>query len=211
MTSLGSLRDLRDIVRELYRVHAAKVPYHGWHHVNFVAQKSEAFVHDLGADETLTVAAAYVHDLNYLVAGGGGDENLGKDLRIEMLTRSGFSDVSITRVESIIAEARTAHRHATISPEAKALSDADTAYKALPITPLMSVSYMKETGRSLRELAQKIVSEQTPLKNQGIYFYSDHAQAIYGADADINLQLWSRVLDSLDNVDVATILEEMSG
>jgi uncharacterized protein len=177
--------------------------------VNFVVQKSSTFSVDLHANETLTLAAAYVHDFNYLVAGDS-VESVGRELRNDALARAQFSDGSIARIESIIAEARTSHRHSAISPEAMALSDADTAYKALPIAPLMTVHYMAETGRSLRELARKIVSEQAPLNDQGIYFYSARARTEYGPGADANLRLWKRVLDSLDSPDVAAVLAEMN-
>jgi uncharacterized protein len=111
---------------------------------------------------------------------------------------SGFA----ARVEEIIQEARTSRRHARISPEAMALSDGDTAFKALPTTPLMAADYMRETESSLRALARKIVDEQAPLNRQGIYFYSESARQAYGAWGSENLALWTRVLDSLDDSQV---------
>jgi uncharacterized protein len=209
MTSRTKLDELDNLVRELYRKHAAAVPYHGWHHVDFVVQRASVFLVDLDADETLTLAAAYVHDLNYLVAGDS-VESAGTELRKDVLARAGFDENAIKRIESIVIAASTSHRDAVISQEAMALSDADTAYKALPIAPLMTVHYVTETGRSVRELAQKIVSEQGPLDEGGIYFYSTRARREYGAWADANLRLWKRVLDSLDNPAVSLVLDEMT-
>jgi uncharacterized protein len=202
------LVELDRIVRDLYRTHASAVPYHGWHHIDFVVKKASVFLVELQADELLTVAAAYVHDFNYLVAGHS-VESQGKDLRAKVLGRVSFDRDVIERIESIVAEARTSHRHAGISREAMALSDADAAYKALPIAPLMTVHYMSETGRTLRELAQKIVSEQTALSSQGIYFYSSRARADYGKWAEDNLRLWTRVLESMDSEDVTAVLAEI--
>jgi len=208
MSEPRKLAALRSWVQDIYRAHSDQVPYHGWHHVDFVVQKSMLFLPELLADETFTIAAAYVHDFNYLVTGNS-DEKAGLNLRYQALSECGFDDMQIERIENIVMEARTGGRHQDISQEAKALSDADTAYKALPVTPLMTVLYLSETGRSLRQLASKIVTEQTPLRQQGIYFYSMCAQATFGGWADANLELWTRVLDSLDSPDVIPLLEEM--
>jgi uncharacterized protein len=202
--SMSDIDKLRDAVFEIYRVSAGKVPYHGWHHVNFVAEKAALFLTELGADETLTVAAAYVHDFNYLFPKNSAGP-ASRDLRREVLGGAGFSQNIISRVEQIILEARMSRRHAHISAEAKALSDGDTAYKALPIAPLMTVDYLFETGATLAALAQKIVREQTPLADQGIYFYSTLAREAYGPWAEANLQMWTRVLHSLDDADIDTI------
>lgn len=191
---------LHEIVEETYRKNAHKVPYHGWHHVKFVVDKSVEYVDELHADETLTTAAALMHDVNYMVRGGS-DASAGQPLRLAMSRQAGFDGEFSTHVERIIHEARTGQRHAHISNEAKALSDADTVYKVLPTTPLLAADYLRETGSTLYELAYKIVHEQTPLRESGIYFYSQQAQDMYMKCAIDNLELWTRVLDSMDYVD----------
>lgn len=201
---MGETDTLRDAVYEIYRVNAGKVPYHGWHHVEFVAEKAALYTTELKADETLTLAAAYVHDFNYLFPKESAS-SASRDLRREVLGGVGFGQDIASRVEQIILEARMSRRHAHISAEAKALSDGDTAYKSLPITPLMTVDYLFETGATLASLAQKIVREQTPLADQGIYFYSTLAREAYGPWAEANLQMWTRVLHSLDNADIDAI------
>lgn len=202
------LEKLHALVKEIYADNASVVPYHGWHHVHFVVQKAEMFMGELQADRVLTLAAAYVHDFNYLVAGES-DEVSGKSMRNEVLSNAGFDEDFRKEIERIIAEARTSHRNASISPEAKALSDADTAYKALPIAPLMTAHYLAETGRNLYDLARKIVTEQSPLEEAGIYFYSHAAEMRFGAWAKENLAMWRRVLESFDSDDTVSVIADM--
>jgi uncharacterized protein len=64
-------------------------------------------------------------------------------------------------------------------------------------------------GRTLRQLATKIVTEQTPLREGGTYFYSARANEAYGDWAQSNLRLWTRVLGSLDEPDIAEVLALM--
>ncbi|HET9118347.1 MAG TPA: HD family phosphohydrolase [Pseudonocardiaceae bacterium] len=198
---------LRGIVEDIYLKHASDVPYHGWHHIKFVVDRVSEFISEVEADELLTIAAALVHDLNYIVAGDSA-EAAGSGLRREVLLRAGFEESFADTVEGVIAEARTSHRHANISAEAKVLSDGDTAYKVLPITPLMTLDYLTETGVSLRTLASKIVREQKPLLDQGAYFYTAKAQQRYGAWAEANLKLWIRVFDSLEDPTVNDVLRD---
>lgn len=53
----------RDIVftavRDLYH-NSDDLPFHGWHHIEFVYRKSAVFAVDLGADSNLTQVAALV-------------------------------------------------------------------------------------------------------------------------------------------------------
>jgi uncharacterized protein len=200
----GQLEKLESVVRKIYSDNAHKVPYHGWHHIDFVVKRVEEFIEELGAERFITLAAALVHDFNYLVAMNS-PESIGRPLREDVLTGAGFSPGEISRIEKIISEARTSARHAEISAEAKALSDADTAYKALPIIPLMSIDYLIENGVTLRDLARKIVSEQKPLEDQGFYFYSSKARETYGEWGILNLQAWTRVLKSLEDPEVERI------
>jgi hypothetical protein len=70
---------------------------------------------------------------------------------------------------------RTRHRH--ISLEAQALSDADTLFKVLPITPVvLAHRYLAENGVTLRELADKIVGEQRPVHDSGFLLLRPHGE-----------------------------------
>jgi uncharacterized protein len=91
-----------------------------------------------------------------------------------------------------------------------ALSDADTLFKALPITPVvLAPLYMRETGKTLRELADKIVGEQVPLRDDGIYFYSDSAKKKYESWGETNLALWVGIRDALDDPSVLDLIEQV--
>jgi uncharacterized protein len=211
---LGTLGDeaagrVRRDVEALYAQRNTDVPFHGWHHVAFVSAKSVVFARELGADERLTEVAALVHDVNYLVdpktnASGGAE------LRQDLLKEAGVTQQQAERIEGIVIEAEISSRGADISAEAKALSDADTLFKALPITPVvLAPLYMRETGRSIKELAEKIVEEQAPLSEEGIYFYSKSARLKYSTWGDANLMLWRCVLESLDDPDVSALLDRI--
>jgi uncharacterized protein len=122
-----------------------------------------------------------------------------------------MAEDSIAAIEDVVVTAETHSRSRDISPEAMALSDADTLFKALPITPvILAPLYMRETGMSLRELAEKIVGEQVPLRDSGIYFYSDSAKRKYAQWADANLTLWSCILDSLDDASVLQVVDDVA-
>jgi uncharacterized protein len=98
-------------------------------------------------------------------------------------------------------------RHRDISLEAQALSDADTLFKALPITPVMLAHrYLDENRISLRALATKIVGEQRGRYDDGFYFYSPQAAASYSRWALANLELWRCILESLDDPCVEDLL-----
>ncbi|SHN44424.1 hypothetical protein [Cryptosporangium aurantiacum] len=202
--------NVRREVCNLYDRRNHDVPFHGWHHIEFVTSKARDFALELGADATLVEVAALVHDLNYLVDTTTSAAS-GRDLRQKILEASGASSPEITTIEQIILDAETPTRDGHISVEAKALSDADTLFKALPITPIvLAPLYMSETRRGLRALAEKIVKEQVPLNEDEIYFYSPSARARYGEWGDVNLKLWRCVLDSLDDPDVVKLLDVMS-
>ncbi|MEW2302554.1 HD domain-containing protein [Streptomyces sp. NPDC006655] len=191
--------ELREKVHALYARKVGDVPFHGWHHVKFVSAKACEFAPELGADVLLVYIAALVHDVNYLIDVRT-DASGGSELRRKILGESGASDALVDRVERIVLEAEIQSRTSDISPEAKALSDGDTLFKALPVTPvILAPRYMKETGRDLRELANKIVDEQVPLNDQGIYFYADSARERYRVWAETGLNLWRHILDSLDD------------
>ncbi|MFJ2769235.1 hypothetical protein [Streptomyces sp. NPDC087300] len=206
----GRVATLRGFVRKLCTEHDDRLPFHGWHHIAFVSAKGVEFALRNGADTEIVAAAALVHDLNYLVRKNS-EPSAGESLRAHQLRRSGFTDQEIDRIEAVISESHTASRTCEISPEGAALSDADTLFKAVPITPVvLSHRYLAENDISLRQLARKIVDEQTPLVDEGIYFYDPDARARYLPWATANLNLWKSLLDSLDDPDVDELLRSVN-
>lgn len=195
-------------VREIYR-QARELPFHGWHHIEFVRAKALEFAARNGADPGLVEVAALVHDLNYLVE----RDSLaaaGRGLRQRLLREAGVSTRAARRVEQVVQSAETAQRGADICAEAQALSDADTLFKVLPITPVMlSHKYLDETGVDLATLAKKITTEQLPLREQGIYFYDPDAAARYEPWAAANLGLWEAIADAVDEPAVQRLLDEL--
>jgi uncharacterized protein len=185
------------------------MPFHGWHHVTFVTKKAKDFAEELGADVAAVTIAALLHDVNYLVAARG-NASLGRSLRARLLREAGLDEDSIYLIEEIVLSSETRSRGRDISREAMALSDADTLFKALPITPvILAPLYMRETGQSMSELAQKIVGEQVPLSDDGIYFYSESAKKKYEDWGEVNLTLWVRIRDALTDPSVVELIGQV--
>lgn len=200
---------VRKAVTDLYAGQTRDIPFHGLHHVSFVADKARRFAEELGADAAVVEIAALVHDLNYLVAARG-DASVGGRVRSQLLASAGLDGPEIALIEDIIVMSQTHVRDGNISRKAMALSDADTLYKALPITPvLLAPLYMRETGRSMGELAQKIVGEQLPLRDGGIYFYSDSAKKKYEGWGEANLTLWTCIQEALKDPCVTELIERV--
>jgi uncharacterized protein len=182
------------------------LPFHGWHHVSFVRAKAAHFAAANGADVGVVETAALVHDLNYLVRRDS-PASAGREPRMRVLAESGVPPATAAWIDEIVVEAEMATRHRHISVEAQALSDADTLFKALPVTPVMLAHrYLAENGLSLRELASKIVGEQRGVHEAGFYFYSHEAAAAYSHWASANLALWQCVMESLDDPSVTQLL-----
>ncbi len=201
--------DLESAIRKLY-TSVKDLPFHGWHHIYFVKKKAEQFARERGANPLLVAVASLVHDLNYMVRPNSAPE-AGRQLRQEYLANAGFARPDIDRVEEIISEAHTATRTQRISPEGAALSDADTLFKALPMTPVVfSHLYLAENGIGLRDLAEKIVKEQLPLMEEGIYFYDPTVRERYFPWAQANMRLWQEIMASLDDPDIAGLLSEVN-
>ncbi len=199
---------VRETVRELCEQHAARLPFHGWKHVTFVERKAAAFAGYANADERIVRVAALVHDLNYLARESGAAA--GRPLRRRVLADCGVPQPVADRVESIVLEAETHHRGHDLSPEAQALSDADTLFKVLPTTPIMFAHrFMQENGVGLRKLAGRITEDQMPLHDAGITFYLPQVRERYHQWAVTNLQLWSTVLPALEDPDVAALIDEL--
>jgi uncharacterized protein len=203
------LEKLERRVQKLYAEAANRLPFHGWQHVGFVTSKAVEFARDRRADEAIVKVAALLHDLNYLVRKNS-DPLAGRGLRRTMLQAAGYDDDEISRVEEIIDEAHTATRTADISLEGSALSDADTLFKALPMTPVVfSHWYLTENGIGLGELGHKILDEQVPLLDQGIYFYDPVLRERYLPWVRANIELWRQIMTSLDDPDVLDLLSSV--
>lgn len=200
------LQNLRSKLETLYSEHKGEMLFHGWHHIAFVSKKAKEFSDYIGADSFLSEAAGLVHDLNYLVEINS-EPVKGAAMRAEILTDAGYTQEELEKIEAIVMEEHTATRGKDISPEGMALSDADTLFKALPITPILFASkYIQENKVDIETLSRKVVEEQSPLLEQGIYFYTDLAKSRYMHWAEGNLVLWKNVRESLTDPDVQELL-----
>jgi len=158
-----------------------------------------------------TQSAALVHDLNYLAhAGVWTPPSSGESLRLQTLSKAGYTPAQTAQIEETIIAAETACRGKnSLTPEMMALSDADTLFKALPTTaPIFAARFMQQNNYSVTRLARKIVAEQVPLLEQDIYFYSDLARRKYTAWAKANLAVWQYVEESLADPDILKMLEQ---
>ena len=207
--SEAAVRRIEDSIRRLCHRYAQHLPFHGWHHVSFVRSKAVEFAARNGSDSAVVETAALVHDVNYLVRRNSA-ASAGDGLRRSILARAGVLEPIARRIDAIVDEAEMANRGAGISLEAQALSDADTLFKALPVTPVMLAHrYLAENGLSLRELADKIVGEQCGVHDGGYYFYDPEAAATYSRWASANLELWRCIKDSIDDPAVESLLESV--
>jgi uncharacterized protein len=206
MPDISKLESLEVSLKALYAQHPYLL-FHGWHHIWFVFRKSKVFAADIGADEFLVQSAALVHDVNYIAEKNSKPE-AGQNIRENILTENGYSQEEVERVEQIVMEEHTATRNESISSEGKALSDADTLFKALPVTPiLLAGKYIQENEVDIARLAEKIVGEQSPLMEKDIYFYTPKARGLYLNWAKVNLELWKNVQTCLKDEDVTEMLK----
>jgi uncharacterized protein len=206
LLSRASIDAVAHSVHELCARYAARLPFHGWHHVSFVRSKAVEFADLNGSDAAVVETAALVHDVNYVVRRNS-PARAGQNLRQTILDEAGVPADTADWIEDIVVEAEMATRDANISLEAQALSDADTLFKALPVTPVvLAHRYLAENGVSLRELADKIVGEQRPAHDDGYYFYNERAAATYMRWASANLELWRCIRESLDDPTVEQLL-----
>ncbi|GLZ36969.1 HD family phosphohydrolase [Actinokineospora sp. NBRC 105648] len=201
-----SIRHVERRVRALCTRYARKLPFHGWHHVSFVRDKAVEFAALNGSDVSVVETAALVHDVNYLVRRNS-TAAAGSGLRMAVLAGAGVPRPVADWIDALVDEAEMRTRHRDISREAQALSDADTLFKALPVTPVvLAHKYLAENGVSLRELADKIVGEQRDAHDEGFYFYSPAAATAYSRWATANLELWQCIKESLDDPTVERLL-----
>ena len=201
---------LYDYIFELYQQHKEKLLFHGWHHINFVYKKSTIFAKELEANIELVQAAALTHDLNYIVSKGSKTKD-GKEIRSKILKGQKFSEEEIKIINIIVEEACISNKtnNVNISLEAQALSDADSVFKVIPITPLLFTSkYIEETDVDIKYLADTIIiSKQEHLIEKDIFFYSKLAKEKYNELAKFHLQLWKHVSKSLEDEDISEVLE----
>ena len=190
-----------------YQMYNSVLPFHGWHHIVFVTKKAKEFALENKANIDIVEVAALTHDLNYLVKENSHPAD-GGNFRKNILEQAGYSQAEVEVVENIILEAHTADRTPNISLEAQALSDADTLFKALPITPVVYASqYAIENGVTIKEMAAKIVLEQNRLLDEIIYFYTDVAKQKYMKWAKTNLDLWNNIAESMGDQDVIELMD----
>lgn len=204
--SVRAIEELKRKVKDRYASFTSGLPFHGWHHVEFVRAKAMLYASENGANVGIVEAAALLHDLNYMVKRNS-RVSAGENLRREILRDVGISDECADWIETVIREAETEARDETAGLEAQALSDADTIFKALPITPvLLAHLYMEETGENLEQLCTRIIRDQVKLHEQGIYFYNSEVAVQYEEWASANLNLWRRIEESLFQPEVRELV-----
>ncbi len=205
-----SYRKLFKTIYDLYHTeeNKNKLLFHGWHHIQFVHDKSIEFAQELNANVTIVASAVLVHDLNYIFTEKLEPEAANLQIK-EHLIAAGFAEDEVSNMLAIIESAHTGHRaNAQLSDEAKALSDADTLFKALPITPILFASkFITENKYDIRKLANKVVGEQEPLILSDQYFFTQLAKDKYSKWANANLQIWKNVLEALDDKAVSDMLQ----
>jgi uncharacterized protein len=206
MENQEKIAKLRTAIERLYSENRQTLLFHGWHHIDFVSKKAVEFAQSISADILLVEAASLTHDLNYIVEPNSEPE-VGRGMREKMLKEAGYTKNEIERIESIVMESHTGTRGQQISNEGKAVSDADTLFKSLPITPIFFASkYISQNKVDIYKLAKKVCDEQNPLMEQDIYFYTETAKQKYLKWAKANLALWNCVQEALQDKDVQQVL-----
>ncbi|MCX6808036.1 MAG: HD family phosphohydrolase [Patescibacteria group bacterium] len=209
MKGISKITQLLAQLKPLYKKHDKSLLFHGWHHIVFVRKKALKFASLIDADKLIVEAAALTHDLNHIIKSGSNPE-IGMTLRKEFLSKAGFANEEINKIEHVIMEADIRIRNEKITPEGMALSDADTLFKCLPIMPIFFTSkYIAENKADIYKLARKIISEQEPLIKKGIYFYTDYAKKKYSDWAKCNLQLWKNVIDALEDDEIKEVMKSI--
>lgn len=128
----------------------------------------------------------------------------------EYLNRAGYNETAVDRTIHTVIEADLGARGRKVSDEAACVSDADSLFKVLPITPiLLARAYLQENNVSLYSLAASIVKEQVSRFENGYFFYTTEAKSRYTEMARQNLRMWQNVLVSLEEGEVARLAEEV--
>ena len=206
MNNKQKLKKLQSSLEKLYSNYSSELLFHGWHHIWFVRNKALEFARPIKADLFLVESAALTHDLNYIVKVFTTAKE-GEKLRSSILTKCGYSNSEITKIEHIIQETETSKRGKSISKEGMALSDGDSLFKVMPITPILFASkYISESKIDITILANKIVSEQRKLLDEGFFFYTKMAKDKYLPWAKNQVYLWETVTDALKDKDIKQVL-----
>jgi len=206
MNKKDKLKKLNNEIKKIYLRRKETLLFHGWHHINFVRNKSLKFGKTLKADLFIIESTALVHDLNYIVKPNSKPE-AGAQMRSQILSKAGYSEEEIDEIENIITKIDIARRKTLTSKEEMALSDADTLFKILPITPILfSNNYIIQNKIDINKIASKIIKEQKPLIKSGVYFYTKEAKQKYLKWAKTNLALWEDVNEALLDNDVKELL-----
>ncbi len=208
MTTNGNWESLLTEVKEIYYQNKGRLLFHGWHYIHFVLSKSEEFAKSVGADEMLVKVAALLHDVNYVaIPGRESDPQEVVEFRRNLLEKHGYDINFVKRTEKIIVEAHTGDRGEKISLEGAALSDADALFKVMPITPfLFSARYMMQNNVDIFRWAEKILKEQKPLVEGGIYLYTPIAKEKYTKWAEQNLKTNEIVSEAFEDVDIQNVI-----
>lgn len=204
----SQIASIRRMVETLYSNQSGKneIKFHGLPHINFVCAKAIHFAKMNGANLNLVNVSALLHDLNYVEARDSKVE-IGRRVRSDILTTVGVEDAEISKIEDIICSADITSQIAAESLEAQALSDADTLFKILPITPvLFSHHYLNENSVSIGELARKIIKFQVKKFENGSLFYNKSAYEKYRKWADANYKLWTQILECEEDNDIAKLI-----
>ena len=200
---------LISLLKPLYDKNKDYLLFHGWHHLKFVRKKALEFADSIKADQLIVGAASLTHDLNYLIKPNSEPEE-GKKMRQELLVKAGFGRIEMDQIEQVVMESHTGTRGKKISLEGMALSDADSLFKILPIGPIVfSQRYITQNKIDIYKSAKKITSEQNPLLEKGIYFYTDLAKDKYLDWARHNVQLWNYILEALEDEDIRELLKDI--
>ena len=203
-------KKLYQLIYDLYHLeeNKSKLLFHGWHHIKFVHDKAIEFAEELNADLETIAIAALIHDINYIFTDNLEPETANEYIS-NYLSMAGFSNKVISRVQKVVEDEHIGYRfERNLSNEAKALSDADTLFKALPTTlPLFSSKYIEQNKYDIYKLAEKIIKEQKPLLLKGDNFYSKSAKKKYLKWAKANLAVWENVLEALEDKSVAGMLK----
>jgi uncharacterized protein len=200
---MDNLPILEQLLGELYEREARRIPFHGWHHVDFVRRKSVEVAREIGADLLVVEPAALTHDLNRIVDPLSSPKD-GEPLRRGLLEKAGYSGTQISKIEHTVC---IDHRD-TLTIEQQALSDGDTIFQALPVTPLLFTHLsLRESNISFEEVSKMIAGRVERMSAEGRYFYTEYARKKYGEWAARDLLLWRQVRESLGDPDVIALIE----
>lgn len=210
MNFSSNYKKLYTTISDLYHTdtNRSKLVYSGWHHIQFVHDKAVVFAEELKCNIEQVAVSALVHDLNYIFSEKLEPE--AANLKItEYLIGAGYDNKFAEEVLKIIENSHMAYRGSrSLSDESKALSDADTLFKSLPLTPILLASkYLIQNKLDIESLANKIINEQKPLIDSDTYFYTYSAKQKYMNWAQTAIKMWENVLESLKDDDVKQMLK----